>query len=434
MEASQLMEAPAGLVELREARRLVLERTPTLSAVRVPLRQALGMVLAEEVVAPEPVPAFDNSAMDGYAMRAVDTAGASPASPIALRVVGESRAGQPHRFQPFPRYRREKDGNDADGRLSAGEAVAISTGALAPEGADTVVPVERTTRRNGSVEIAGEAVPGANVRRAGEDLRAGERVLAPGCRIGPAELGALALAARSEVRCARWPRVTIAVTGDELIGPHEPMRPGGVRDANSFTVPALAAQAGAEVQTVEHVPDSPDQTRVALARVLEADVTVICGGVSVGRHDLVRPALAELGVEEVFWRVALRPGKPLFFGTHPDGGIVFGLPGNPVSAMVTFLLFVRPALLWMQGQDPWPRRLAAVFGCEYPKKRGRAEAVRCRLDEDGGTWVATPTKEQGSHVLTSMLGADGLAILPADSAGVRAGDSVEVELLPGALT
>ncbi|HET8813351.1 MAG TPA: gephyrin-like molybdotransferase Glp [Solirubrobacterales bacterium] len=430
---SQLTESAAPLVELGEARRMVLERTPVLGSVGVPIGEALGMVLAEEVVAPEPVPAEDNSAMDGYAVRAADIAGASAERPAVLRVAGESRAGAPHRFHPLPRYRGAKGGNDADGRLPVGSAIAISTGAVAPAGADAVVPVEMTARRNGAVEVLGEVPIGANVRRAGEDIRPGERVLAPGRRIGPAELGALALAARAKVECARRPRVGIAITGDELIRPHEPMRPGAVRDANSFTVPALAAQAGAEVASLEHAPDSPGATRDALAKALEADVTVICGGVSVGRHDLVRSALAELGVEEVFWRVAVRPGKPVFFGVLAGGGIVFGLPGNPVSAMVTFLLFARPALLWMQGQDPWPRTVEAVFGCGYAKKRGRAEAVRCRLDEDRGRWIAVPTKEQGSHVLTSMLGAEGLAILPADLTEIRAGEPVAVELLPGAL-
>jgi molybdopterin molybdotransferase len=433
MEASQLIAAPDRLVELAEARRLVLERTPAIGAVSVPACDALGMVLAEKIVAPEPVPAEDNSAMDGYAVRAADLAGASAESPAVLRVVGESRAGQPHRFHPLPRYGTGKSGNDAAGCLSAGEAIAISTGAVTPAGADSVVPVEMTARRDGSVEIVGEVLAGANVRRAGEDVRGGERVLAPGCRIGPAELGALALAARAEVDCALRPQVAIAVSGDELIGPHEPMRPGAVRDANSYTVPALATQAGAEVSILDRLPDSPAATHTGLARALEADVTVVCGGVSVGPHDLVRSALAELGVEQVFWRVALRPGKPLFFGVRPGGGIVFGLPGNPVSAMVTFLLFVRPALLATQGLDPWPRRLEAGFGCDYAKKPGRAEAVRCRLAAEDGTWVATPTKEQGSHVLTSMLGADGLAILPTGSAGVRAGERVEVELIPGAL-
>ncbi|HMI81007.1 MAG TPA: hypothetical protein VK480_04400, partial [Solirubrobacterales bacterium] len=205
MEASQLTAAPDRLLGLEEARRLVLERTPALGSVGLPLREALGRVLAEEVLAPEPVPAEDNSAMDGYAVRAADLAGACPESPVTLRVVGESRAGWPHRFHPFPRYGREKGGNDVGGRLSTGEAIAISTGAVAPAGADAVVPVELTGRRDGSVEVAGEVAAGANVRRAGEDVCGGERVLSPGCRIGPAELGALALAARAEVDCARRP-------------------------------------------------------------------------------------------------------------------------------------------------------------------------------------------------------------------------------------
>jgi molybdopterin molybdotransferase len=403
------------LTELETARRLVLERAPVLGSVGVPLREALGMTLAEEIVAPEPVPVLDNSAMDGYAVRAEDLTAATAETPVVLQVAGESRAGRP-----------------ATAPLAAGEAIAISTGAVAPEGADSVVPVEMTARRNGSVEIRGEVAAGAHIRRAGEDVRTGERLFAPGRRIGPSELGTLALAARSEVECARRPQVAVVVSGDELIAPGEPMRPGGVRDSNAYTVPALAIEAGAELAAVGHVGDSPDDTREALARALEADAAVICGGMSVGRHDLVRPALAELGVEEVFWGVALRPGKPFYFGVRPGGGIAFGLPGNPVSAMVTFLLFVRPALLAMQGQDPWPRRLDAVFGCDYAKRPGRAEAVRCRLREEDGSWVATPTKEQGSHVLTSMLGADGLAILPAAAAGVRAGERIEVELLPGA--
>jgi molybdopterin molybdotransferase len=415
MEASQVTAASERLLGLSAARRMVLERTPLLGSVSVPVREALGMVLAEEIVAPEPVPADDNSAMDGYAVRAEDLAGVSGPSPVVLRVVGESRAGRP-----------------ATAPLGAGEAIAISTGAVAPAGADAVAPVELTTRHNGSVEIRGGVAIGAHIRRAGEDARTGERMLAPGCRVGPAELGALALAARAEVDCARRPRVAVVVSGDELIQPHEPMRPGAVRDANSFTVSALAAEAGAEVPIVEHVGDDPDATRSAIARALEMDAAVICGGVSVGRHDHVKPALAELGVEKVFWKVALRPGKPTYFGVRPGGGLVFGLPGNPVSAMVTFLLFVRPALLAIQGHDPWPRRIEAAFGCDYAKKPGRAEAVRCRLAAAGGTWVATPTKEQGSHVLTSMLGADGLAILPADCAGMEAGERVEVELMPGA--
>lgn len=415
-EASQLTAMADELIEIGAARRLVLARARPLGTVRLPLREALGSVLAEEIVAPEDVPACDNSAMDGYALRAADTAGAAAAAPVSLRVSGESRAGHP-----------------AATDLSEGGAIAISTGAVPPRGADAIVPVELTARRNGAVEVLAEAVPGAHIRRAGEDVAAGERVLEPGRPIGPAELGAIAAAAQPEVECARRPRVGVLVSGDELIAPGAPMRPGAVRDSNAFTVPALAAQAGAEAIRCEHVGDSAAATREAIARALAADVAVVCGGVSVGRHDHVRAAFAALGVERIFWGVALRPGKPTYFGVRPGGGLVFGLPGNPVSAMVTFLLFVRPALLAMQGREPLPRTIAATFGADYAKQPGRAHAIRCRLQPGPLGWVATPTKEQGSHVLTSMLGADGLALLPAPAGGVGVGDRVEVELLPGAI-
>jgi molybdopterin molybdotransferase len=205
-----------------------------------------------------------------------------------------------------------------------------------------------------------------------------------------------------------------------------------VRDSNAYTVPALATLAGAAVEGVEHIGDDAAATRHALAEALSADVAVVCGGVSVGEHDHVRPALAELGAEEVFWGVALRPGKPTWFGTSPGGGgVAFGLPGNPVSAMVTFILFARPALLAMQGRDPAAPRATAILEDDYRKKSGRAHAVRCRLRAGPEGWLARPTKEQGSHVLTSMLGADALALIETGSEGVAAGERVTIELLGG---
>jgi molybdopterin molybdotransferase len=407
---------PAEPIEVEAARRLVLERARPLGDELVPLDAALGRVLAEDVIAAEAVPAFDNSAMDGYAIRVADAAGAEVEAPVPLRVAGESRAGHP-----------------APAELRAGEAIAISTGAIAPAGADAVVPVELTAARNGSVEVRGEVARGANIRRAGEDVAAGERLLEAGVLLGPAELGVLAAAGRPEVRCALRPRLSVLLTGDELIGPGEPLRPGAVRDSNAYTVPGLAVRAGAEVVAVERAGDDATVTERALNAALAADALVVCGGVSVGAHDHVRPALARLGVEQVFWRLALRPGKPTWFGRRPGGTLVFGLPGNPVSAIVTFLFLVRPALLAMQGRDPSPRRLAVRFGTDYAKKPGRAEAVRCRLEDGADGLLALPTKEQGSHVLTSMLGADCLAWLPTESAGVRAGDRVEAELLPEGL-
>ena len=404
---------PRQLVEIEDARARVLERVPAPEAEPVALREAAGRVLAEDIVAPEPVPAFDNSAMDGYALRADESDGASPERPVRLAVRDESRAGRP-----------------ADAAVGEGEAIAISTGAMIPDGADAVIRVEDTRSGGAStVELFAAVRPGQNVRRAGEDIAPGATVLRAGALAGPAVLGVLSSAARTEVLCARRPSLAVVLAGDELIGPGDPLWPGAVRDSNAYTIPALAAEAGAELFSIEHVGDDPRATGEAIARALEADVCVICGGVSVGEHDHVRPALDRLGAEEVFWGVALRPGKPTWFGIA-GGRLAFGLPGNPVSAMVTFILFVRPALLAMQGRDPAALRVPVELAESYEKKPGRAHAIRCRLAPGPGAWLATPTGEQGSHVLTSMLGAGALAMVPGASASVPAGERLEAELLP----
>jgi molybdopterin molybdotransferase len=399
------------MIEIEEARRLVLEHVSPLPSERVELRAALGRVLAEDVVSPEDVPTFDSSAMDGFAVRAAETRGARRDSPVTLRIVDESRAGHPARSG-----------------LGAGQAIAISTGAVIPIGADAVVRVEETSRRDGLVEVLCEVEARHDIRYAGEDIRAGDTVLERSVRLGPAELGVLASSARSTVACHRRPNVWILTTGDELIEPDQPIRPGAVRNSNAYSIPALAVRAGAEVTGITAVPDDPDVTRSAIAQALASDVTLICGGVSVGAHDHVKQALADLGVEEVFWRVALKPGKPTWFGRH-QGGLVFGLPGNPVSAMVTFTLLVRPALMALSGGQPERRRTTARLDRDYEKSPGRAHAVRCRLElrEDG--WHAQPAERHGSHILTSMLGADALAIIPTASGDMGAGERVEIELL-----
>lgn len=399
------------MIEIEEARRLVLEHILPLPSERVELHASLGRVLAEDVASPEDVPAFDNSAMDGFAVRAADTRGARHDSPVMLRTVDESRAGHPARTG-----------------LEAGQAIAISTGAVIPTGADAVVRVEETRPCDGLVGVLCEVEDGRDIRYAGEDIRGGDTVLTRGVRLGPAELGVLASSARSAVTCHRRPTVWILTTGDELIEPGQPMRPGAVRNSNAYSIPALAERTGTEVTGVAVVPDDPDVTRATIAQTLESDVTVICGGVSVGAHDHVKQALADLGVEKVFWGVALKPGKPTWFGRH-QGGVVFGLPGNPVSAMVTFTLLVRPALIALSGGQPERRRTTARLDRDYEKSPGRAHAVRCRLElrEDG--WHARPAGRQGSHISTSMLGADALAIIPTASRDVRAGERVEIELL-----
>ncbi len=393
------------LITIDEARRRVLEAVTALGDEPVALEAALGRVLAEDVTSAIDVPPFDSSGMDGFAVIA------GPAGEV--EVVGEARAGHPWA-----------------GALSAGSAVGISTGAVLPEGADAVVPVERTTAvEGGRIELP-ETQPGANVRRAGEDIPLGAVVLRAGARLGPAELGVAASVGRAELRCAGRPRVALLVTGDELTEPGAPLAPGGIYGSNAFALAAQVESAGAQLVGRTTVPDELESTRAALAGALdEADVVLVSGGVSVGPHDHVKPALRELGVEERFWGVSLRPGKPTWFGTRGDT-LAFGLPGNPVSAMVTFQLFARPALAALQGAAPEPRRAIATLGEAVARNPVREQAIRVRLLQGENGLVARPTTgAQGSHVLTSMVGADALALIAPGDGEAAAGERVEVELL-----
>jgi molybdopterin molybdotransferase len=396
----------AELIAIDEARRRVLEAVRPLPAEPVGLDAALGRVVAEDVVSPLDIPPFESSAMDGYALAA------GPAG--ELPVAGESRAGHPFR-----------------GNLRPGTAVRISTGAQVPEGADAVVPVERSRQLegDGSVELP-DTRPGDNVRHAGEDVRAGDVVLRAGTRLGPAEVAVAASLGRAELSCALRPRLALLVTGDELAAPGEPLRPGHIYSSNTWALSGQALQAGAVPALTETVADSANDTTAALRRALStAQVVCISGGVSVGPHDHVKAALGELGVEERFWGVRLKPGKPTWFGSR-GGVLVFGLPGNPVSAMVTFQLFTRPALLALQGAAPEPARLQAVLAQPVPLNPRRSQALRVALEPSrGGGWRAALTGEQGSHQLTSMLGADGLALVPAGEGELTEGERVEVELL-----
>lgn len=381
------------------ARAAILAATPRLEPEDVALTAAAGRVLAEDVRAEHDVPPFANSAMDGFAIVA-------PGGDLQL--VGESRAGAPF-----------------GGTVGAGQAVRISTGAALPDGADAVVPVERAEELGGE-RVAASGAAGDNVRGAGEDLRAGHVVLAAGTRIGAAELGVAAGAGRAVLRCARRPRVAIVATGDELVAPGEPLGPGQIHDSNALALATLALAEGAEVVASLRAGDDRAATEQVLARALEgADVVLVSGGVSVGPHDHVKPALEALGVQERFWRVALRPGKPTWFGTRGQT-LVFGLPGNPVSALVTFVLFARPALAALQGAVAAGPRRHVVLAHAVARHPDRDEAVRVALDLDGAAHVTGP---QGSHVLSSMLGADGLAIVPRGEGELPAGSTVELEPL-----
>ena len=403
-----------GLISVEEARRRVLAAARPNVAERVPCADALGRVLAEDVASGEDQPPFDSSAMDGYAV----PAGASG----ELAVVGEARAGAP-----------------AQRPVAPGEAIAISTGARVPEGAGAVVPIERVepVPEPGAAGPAGrvrvpELPPGANIRRAGEDVKAGQTVLTAGTAVGPAEAAMLAALGRTEVACTRRTHVAIVVTGDELVEPGTPLGPGQIRDSNGPALAALATAAGARVTSRTRVGDDFAATQHALAHAIEtADLVCVSGGVSVGEHDHVKPALNELGVNQSFWGVALKPGKPTWFGTAPGGELVFGLPGNPVSAMVTFQLFAHPALNALAGaSEPLPPRVRARLTAPVALSEKREQAIRCRLAPADDGLTAEPTGAQGSHRISSMLGANALALVPQGSGELRAGCPVHVEPLP----
>jgi molybdopterin molybdotransferase len=391
-------------ISIAEARRRVLGAvTPFDGTEAVPLTEALGRVLARDLAPAFDVPPFDSSAMDGFAVVA------GPRT--ELEIVGESRAGHPTTVAVEP-----------------GTAVRVSTGAVLPDGATAVVPVERSAERAQRVGVEASA-EGDNMRRAGEDVPAGTTVLAAGTVLGPAEVGLAAAMGQALVPCAPRPRVAVVVTGDELIEPGAPLGPGQIYSSNGFALGALADRAGARVVARESVEDTPASTAAALARALEsADVVCVSGGMSVGPHDHVRPALRELGVQEVFWGVRLRPGKPTSFGTR-SGRLVFGLPGNPVSAMVAFTLFARPALAALQGADPRAPRVSAALDESVARHPAREQAVRVRLRAGRDGWHAMPTGAQGSHMLSSMLGADGLALVAPGEGRLERGERVEVELL-----
>jgi molybdopterin molybdotransferase len=343
--------------------------------------------------------------MDGYAI----TSG--PAG-RTFTVVAESRAGTP-----------------SDRPLSPADAIRISTGAALPEGADAVARQEDVEEHGEQISVGVAVSAGANVRGAGEDLRAGALVLAAGTTLGPAELGFAVAAGAGELAVGRRPRVAILCTGDELRAPGDLLGPGQIHNSNAPMLEALARRAGGLAQPAQRVPDVPEATSAALERSFEtADVVVVSGGVSVGPHDHVKPALEALAVSELFWGVALQPGKPTWFGESASK-LVFGLPGNPVSSVVTFTLFVAPALAALQGADPEPRRERATLGDAVKRNPGRQQALRVRLERRDGALVAIPNGPQGSHLVSSLVGADALAFIPAGEGELPAGSTVVLEPL-----
>jgi molybdopterin molybdotransferase len=392
------------LITIAQARELVLSTIARLGTEPVDIDHALGRVLASDIRARGNVPPFPSSAMDGYAVTAGDAG-------RRLRVVGESRAGAP-----------------TQRTLREGEAIRISTGGAVPAGANAVIPQEAVARDAEMIETEAEIEPGENIRQPGEDMRAGATILKSGTRLGAVEVGAAVAAGAGTVIASRMPRVTVLCTGDELRAPGEPLNPGEIHNSNAPMLTGLAQRWGAQTEAAQRLPDDRHATEAGLEAALgNSDLLLISGGVSVGPHDHVKPALAALGVQELFWSVSLQPGKPTWFGVR-DRTFVFGLPGNPVSAVVTFSLFVVPALVALQGASaPAPLDVEAQLGVAVQRNPNREQAVRVTLQRRDGRTVAIPTGAQGSHVLSSLLGADALAMVPAGMGELPAGSTVALE-------
>jgi molybdopterin molybdotransferase len=390
----------AELLSVEAALDAILARVERLESEDVPLAEAAGRVLAADARAAVDLPPFPSSAMDGFALRAEDTPG-------TLSVVERVAAGRP-----------------ATRPLAAGEAMGIATGGVVPDGADAVIPLEYVVDHDNNVEIREAVAAGAHVRPRGGDLRAGEPVVVAGTRLGPAQVGAVAAAGIATVSCVRGPRAAVVTTGTELRRPGEPLEPGQIYEANTATLSAALRDAGADVVEISAVEDDAGAHRSALERALAADVVVTSGGVSVGPHDLVRSVARDLGVEEVFWRVAVKPGKPIAFGVR-DHTLVFGLPGNPVSALVCFEVFVRPALRALQGErDPRPRYWAGELATAVRRNAERDEFVRARTRVDDGRLVLEPLLGQESHMIGRAAAADALVLAPRGEGRLEAGSRV----------
>lgn len=388
-----------GLLPIDEALARVLARVEPLAAETVAATDAAGRVLAAAAVARVDLPPFPSSAMDGYALRAADTPGTLP---VGLRIA----AGR-----PAPRA------------LEPGEAMAISTGGTVPDGADAVVPIEVVVETDNRVDVPQPVAVGASVRPVGGDVRAGDELLRAGTVLGAAQIGALVAAGVTEVAVARRPRVVVLSTGTELRGPGEQLEPGQIYESNGPMLAAALTGAGAVVERIGPVPDEEAAHREALDRGLAADVLVSSGGVSVGPHDLVRRLLAELGAVEEFWGVQVKPGKPLAFATR-GRTLVFGLPGNPVSSLVSTELFVKPALRALQGAAPGPHWRSGELAAGLRRNSARTELVRARSSFGAAGARLEPLSGQESHMIARAAGADALVLVDKGDGELAAGSVV----------
>ena len=402
------------MISVRQALEIVLRDLPRLGSEEVPLRASHRRVLAAPIRAARDVPPFRNSAMDGYAVRATDVSTASPSSPVALSVLEVIGAGSvPTR------------------PVEPGTATKIMTGSPLPTGADAVVRVEDTQELDARVSIRAAVAAGTNVREPGEDMHAGDTVLNPGRTLRPADVGLLASLGITAVRVARRPRVAILTTGNELVEPGDPLGPGQIVNSNAYTLAAAVEEGGAEPIMLGIVRDQPEEIRAAFADAFTADMVLSTGGVSVGTFDFVRRTLSELGYQERFWKVAQKPGKPVTFGLR-EGTPAFGLPGNPVSSLVCFYVYVLPALRTMMGTERvYLPSVEATVTTDVSTAAGLTEFVRCVVTRDGGHYQVRPTGSQSSGVLSSLSSGEGLLVAPPEEERIARGSRARVILLGG---
>ena len=415
------------MISVDEALERILSYVDVLDVEEKPLLEALGQVLAEDVSASFDIPPLDNTAMDGYAVRAQDTAGASQEAPVELRVVGELAAG--YIFQ---------------GQVEPGTAVRIMTGAPAPKGADAIVPFEETDEpfarapagarpTQATVRILKAAAVGANIRRAGEDVREGQPVAPGGTVLRPSEIGVLASLGRATVRVIRRPVVAVLSTGDELVEVGQPKPAGKIYDSNAYSLATLIHRYGGIPKLLGIATDTVEALTAKIHQGLDADMLITSAGVSRGDYDVVKDVLAKEG-EIAFWTVAMKPGKPLAFGCFYSGGRRIphvGVPGNPVSAMVAFELFLRPAILKMMGKTRWERPMVKAVAQERIVNRGdpRRFYARCIVSQKDGRYYASLTGPQGSGILTSMMYANALTVIEEGREVVEPGEKIDVIML-----
>ncbi len=400
------------MVDADKALKLILDECVALATEKVKLRNSLHRSLVGDIIAKENIPPFDNSSMDGFALNSSSIRKASKTNPIELKLVGESSAG-----------------NLFNAKVKSGETVRIMTGGKVPDGADCVVPLELISTDEKTVRFVSPAKPGAHIRRAGEDIKLKDAALESGEVVGPAHLAVLASLGFTKVEVTRKPVVRILPTGNELVDISKKLSGGQIRNSSSYALAGFVKETGGKSVVLPIAPDKKKRIRKAISAALGSDVLIITGGVSVGKYDLVKEVLEELQVEIKFWRVNIKPGRPLLFGKYKKT-LVFGLPGNPASTSVTFLQFVRPALEKMLGRNPVPSfHLSAILDEPIVKKDGKRHFVRGIVTSVKGALHVRTTGTQSSGVMSSMAKANCLIILPEKSSSAKKCSRVEIEMI-----